>query len=205
MIHAFHSIFSMYGFWMPNDPRGSGSNYVAKWELFRYGAATPVKTRRSVVAKSHDRSKRLAAKSVLKYPPVQITGLQARTIVEGFAHAVAAANYQIHACAVLPDHVHLVVGWHPRSIRRIVGHLKAKATTQLKKARLWPELQQPLWGEHGWNVYLDSHEAVRRAIRYVEQNPLKEGKPQQRWSIVTPYIPDHELPTSNGRASTPHI
>jgi hypothetical protein len=37
MILAFHSIFSMYGFWMPNDPRGSGSDYVAVWELVRYG------------------------------------------------------------------------------------------------------------------------------------------------------------------------
>ena len=37
MIYAFHSIFTMYGFWMSNDPRGSGSDYVAKWDLFRYG------------------------------------------------------------------------------------------------------------------------------------------------------------------------
>ncbi len=29
MILAYHSIFSMYGFWLPNDPRGSGSDYLA--------------------------------------------------------------------------------------------------------------------------------------------------------------------------------
>jgi hypothetical protein len=28
---------------------------------------------------------------------------------------------------------------------------------------------------------------VRRAILYVEDNPLKEGKPRQRWSFVTPF------------------
>ena len=32
MILAYHSIFSMYGFWLPNDPRGSGSDYVASIE-----------------------------------------------------------------------------------------------------------------------------------------------------------------------------
>jgi REP element-mobilizing transposase RayT len=190
MIYAFHSIFSMYGFWMPNDPRGSGSDYVAQWDLFRFGPATPVKTCRSVATKRHDRTIRLAAKNSLKYPPVQVTGLQARTIVEGFALAITAADYRIHACSVLPEHVHLVIGWHPRRIRQIVGHLKAKATTQLKRAQLWPDSDRSLWGEHGWNVYLDSHEAVRRAIEYVEQNPIKEGKRRQFWSIVTTYNPE---------------
>ena len=37
MIIGYHSIFGMYGFWLPNDPRGSGSDYVASWELFRHG------------------------------------------------------------------------------------------------------------------------------------------------------------------------
>jgi REP element-mobilizing transposase RayT len=164
MIHAFHSIFSMYGFWMPNDPRGSGSNYVANWELFRYGAATHVKTRRSVAAKSHDRSIRMTAKTTLKYSPVHVTGLQARAIVEGFALAIDVADYHIQACAVLPDHVHLVIAWHPRDIRRIVGHLKSKATAHLKDTQLWLDSERPVWGQHGWNVYLDSYKAVRRAI-----------------------------------------
>ena len=48
MILAYHSIFSMYGFWLPNDPRGSGSDYVANWDLFRFGPATKVNTRHSV-------------------------------------------------------------------------------------------------------------------------------------------------------------
>src|SRR5687767_14640948 len=61
MILAFHSIFSMYGLWMPNDPRGSGTDYVAVWELFRYGPATKVRTRHSVAAKPHDRAQRFAA------------------------------------------------------------------------------------------------------------------------------------------------
>ena len=35
MIIAYHVIFGMYGFWLPNDPRGSWSDFVAAWELFR--------------------------------------------------------------------------------------------------------------------------------------------------------------------------
>jgi hypothetical protein len=42
---AYHVIVSMYGFWLPNDPRGSGSDFIGAWELFRYGGcATKVDT-----------------------------------------------------------------------------------------------------------------------------------------------------------------
>jgi hypothetical protein len=34
---------------------------------------------------------------------------------------------------------------------------------------------------------LEDHVAVERAIRYVEENPLKEGSRRQRWSFVTPF------------------
>jgi hypothetical protein len=80
---AYHCIFGMYGFWLPNDPRGSGSDYIAVWNLFRYGSATKTTERRSVAGKAHDVTSRLAAKQALSYPPVALTGLQARAAVEG--------------------------------------------------------------------------------------------------------------------------
>jgi REP element-mobilizing transposase RayT len=133
MILAYHSIFSMYGFWLPNDPRGSGSDYIASWELFRYGRAMKVTSRRSVAGLPHDRAARLAAKQVLRYPPVTITGEQAVAVVAGFRRACEEAGYRIHACAVLPEHVHLVVGVHARDIRTIIGHMKSRATRALKE------------------------------------------------------------------------
>ena len=57
----------------------------------------------------------------------------------------------------------------------MVGHIKSRATHALREQRLWND-DRPLWGEHGWNVYLESAAAVERAIRYVSNNPLKEGK-----------------------------
>ena len=186
MILAFHSIFSFHGFWLPNDARGSGSNYVANWDLFRgYGPATQVSTRHSVARKPHDHARRMAAKETLKSPAVQITGQQALTISIGFAAAIKEAGYRIHACAILPDHVHLVIGWHPRDVEIIVKHLKSNGTRQLRKNGEWDE--RKLWGEHGWNVYLNEVADVERAIAYVEANPLKEGKRRQRWSFVTPF------------------
>jgi REP element-mobilizing transposase RayT len=194
MILAYHAIFSAYGSWLPNDPRGSWSDFVRKWELFRFGSATKVHGRRSVARAEHDADQRLRAKEALRYPPVAFTGLQARAIGRGFAEAVAEGTYAVHACSILPQHVHIVVGRHERPIGRIVGHLKARATQRLKADALHPlaayrqrdgSLPSP-WGRRGWNVFLNDEEHLRNAVRYVQENPVKEGKPQQRWGFVTP-------------------
>ena len=36
---AYHLILTAYGFWLPNDPRGSWSDFVRAWELRRFGPA----------------------------------------------------------------------------------------------------------------------------------------------------------------------
>lgn len=190
MVLAYHCIFSMYGFWLPNDPRGSGSDYIAAWELFRYGAATKVDTRRSVAHVEHDRLARLAAKHAMQYPPVVISGQQALAVASGFQRAALEAGYPIHACAILPEHVHLVLGSNARSVRTIVGHLKSRATRELKASGLWPEDGRLVWGAHGWNVWLESHCDVIRAVKYVELNPEKEGKRRQAWRFVVPFDVD---------------
>jgi hypothetical protein len=65
--------------------------------------------------------------------------------------------------------------------------LKSRATISLKERGAWHADGRPVWGAHGWNVRLEDMAAVERAIRYVEENPVKEGKRRQRWSFVTPF------------------
>ena len=48
MIQGYHVIFSTYGFWLPNDPRGSGSDVVRNKQLRKFGKATKVTTQQSV-------------------------------------------------------------------------------------------------------------------------------------------------------------
>jgi REP element-mobilizing transposase RayT len=187
MILASHVIFGTYGFWLPNDPRGSWSDFVGRWELTRFGKATTVTTHRSLARVAHDRPLREAAKQALLFPSVKFTGAQALAGGQGFIKAIEDASYTIFACAILPEHVHLVVCRHARKPRKIVGHLKARATRQLKASGLWLDLERPVWGLRAWAVYLDTPFDVRRAIQYVERNPGKEGKPLQRWSFVTSF------------------
>jgi REP element-mobilizing transposase RayT len=193
MIVGYHIIFGMYGFWLPNDPRGSWSEFVGAWELFRYGPATTTTERRSVAYRPHDRARRLAAKEALQRPAVVLNGLQARAVGMGFGSYFARAKFPVWACAILPDHVHLVVGRPEMDVEQLLIQLKGAATESLKKQGLHPfaamkdkQGRTPKCFARGeWKVYLDPPD-VPRAVRYVEDNPLKEGKARQRWSFVVP-------------------
>jgi REP element-mobilizing transposase RayT len=192
MVIACHCIFGTYGFWLPNDPRGSGSDFVASWELFRYGPATKTLGRRSVADRPHDHAARQQAKQALDFPPVKLTGSQALIAAQGFAWAAEESGYAIHACAVLADHVHLVIGRHSQEIRKLIGHLKARATRLLRLRGGWPA-DRPVWGDHGWNVFLNTADEVEHAIAYANENPEKEGLLRQAWSFVTPFNPSAAL------------
>jgi REP element-mobilizing transposase RayT len=193
---AYHVIFGAYGFWLPNDPRGSWSDLVAAWELFRAGGrATKVATRRSVAGARHDAQARRQVKEMLKYPPVVFDGRQALSVAQGFARMAAKSGYHIYACSILPEHVHLVLGRHTYRVEQMVRLLKAEASTKLADdghhplAR-WRQADGSLptpWARKCWKVFLDSVEDLLRAIRYVEENPVKEGKRRQCWSFVVPY------------------
>jgi REP element-mobilizing transposase RayT len=195
MILASHVIFGAYGFWFPNDPRGSWSDFVGAWELFRYGRATKTSETCSLAARPHDHRQRLAAKRSLKRPAVQFTGVQARAVGRGFDAYAAGSSLRILACAILPDHVHLVLGRHRLDVERLVIQLKGGATRQLVAEGVHPfqslaarSARPPKCFAQGqWKVFLDAPADVRRAMRYVEGNPLKEGKPRQRWAFVAPF------------------
>ena len=128
MVLGYHIIYSMYGFWLPIDPRGSWSEFVASWELFRYGGpATKVSDRRSHAWDEHDARKRLEMKQKLKYPPVVLTGEQARSVAHGFARVAAHSGYEIHALSILPGHGHMVLGRHHYDVEQVVRRLKQAA------------------------------------------------------------------------------
>src|SRR5207248_2618800 len=132
MVLASHIIFTAYGFWLPNDPRGSWSDFVASWELLLAGGkATKVTTRRSLAHEPHDARKRRLAKERLSFPPVQFSGIQALAIAQGFKQAIEESGYVLFACSIMPQHVHVVAARHDHEARRIAGHLKGRATQRL--------------------------------------------------------------------------
>jgi REP element-mobilizing transposase RayT len=194
MVHGYHVIWGAYGFWLPNDPRGSWSDFVASWELARFGKATKSQERVEVDVAQWARW-RTEAQKALKYPPVVLNGQQTQSVGHGFAIGVRKCRYTIWACSIPPEHVHLVIARHTYEVEQIANLLKGEATKQLKKESLHPQARYvpadaklpSMWAEGQWKVFLDSEESIEAAIRYVEENPVKEGKPAQKWSFVTSF------------------
>ena len=196
MIHGYHVILPMYGFWLPNDPRGSWSDFVRRWELVRFGKPNKTIERREVEELTErEREQRELAKQALQFSPVSITGRQALTIANGFAEKSRKSGYTIWACSILPEHTHLVIARHSYKVEQIANLLKGAATSQIIKEQQHPlaAYAEPgkrpprMWSAHEWKVYLDSEEAIESAIEYVEDNPEKEQKPRQKWSFVSPF------------------
>jgi REP element-mobilizing transposase RayT len=108
------------------------------------------------------------------------------------------SGYRIHACSILPCHVHLVIARHHYDVEQVGRLLRQAATTQLLDDGLHPFADQrrengtlpSVWGQDFWKVFLYLPEEVCRATKYAEENPVKEGKKRQHWPFVAPYIPE---------------
>jgi len=194
VIAGYHVIFGAYGFWLPNDPRGSWSDFVGSLELLRYGPATKTTEKKSLAHREHDRAFRLRAKSALKYPPVRFNGFQARAVARGLARYFERVSIPVWSCAVMLDHVHLVIGTPAFSIEQLVIQLKGSATEQLLRENIHPMARYAspdgripkCWVRGQWKVFLAPTD-VTRAIQYVKDNPVKAGFRKQEWSFVVPY------------------
>ncbi len=183
---AHHLIYSAYGFWLPNDPRGSWSTYVGSKRLYKSsGAATKVTTSESLARRPHDQKRRLAAKDTLKFPPVRFTGRQALEVGLAIRDLVEEHGVVIWACAVMPNHVHLLAARHKLTPAKIVAGCRARASRRLHDAGLWPA-ERPIWGKGKWHVELETPHEVRTRIGYINRNPSEAGLPDQHWSFVTP-------------------
>ena len=195
---AYHVCFATYGFWLPNDPRGSNSTFVGAEHLRKFGPATKVRDRRSHARDPHDAALRAAAKRALRYPPVEFNGRQALAVARGFARAVERTGCLIHACAIMPAHVHLVIARHRYDVEQLVRQLKADATRQLMAEKLHPlasfaraggATPPTCWGGKCRKVFCFTDAHVIDEIDYVAQNPIRAGLRKQDWSFVTPYAP----------------
>ena len=195
MVRWYHAIFTAYGFWLPNDPRGSWSTFVGSWELFKFGAATKTTQRRSLAHDAHDGAERRAAKDALKYPPVRFDPTCRDAIAIGFEKACSESAITLYACAIGYDHVHVVTARHSKPIEQVVGQLKGRATQAMRAHGCHPLLRfvtslsvtpPTLWAERCWSVYINDVEQLRAAIEYVEQHPAKEGLSTQTYPFVSP-------------------
>lgn len=182
---AYHLIWTNYGTWLPNDLRGSGSHDVYTPVLAELGEAHLGRKRRqpprSAVHEFYEQ-----AEPRLQFPVVRFDAVQRDKIACAFAEVIQGERYTCYACAIMPDHVHVVIRKHRHLAEEMIDRLQGESAARLRFSSFVPP-EHPVWTKGGWKVYLDSPEAVHSRVHYVENNPLKEGLPRQAWPFVVIY------------------
>ena len=185
MVAAHHLIWTAYGWWMPNDPRGSSSRELRVPQLaglgeLHRGRKVVQPSRRELLA-FYDRAAGTLRHELLKFPPDEIA-----VVAGGLGEAVRRCGYTCYAAAVMPDHVHMVIRKHRDRAEAMIENCQSVTRDRLRDAGRRDE-DHPVWGGPGWTVFLNTADDVRRTVRYVEQNPVKIGRPVQRHDWVTEY------------------
>jgi len=186
LVIAYHLIWTAYGWWLPNDPRGSGSQVVrtdvlAMLNELHFG-------RKKVQPAGRDvREFYEKAGDLLKHPLLVFDETCRQLIADAFAQVVDEQRYTCYACAIMPDHIHILVRKHKDQAEEMVERFKEASRVRMIDAGQ-RAITHPTWlAGHGWKVYLDHPDDIRRTIRYVEQNPIKDGLPAQVWPFVKEY------------------
>lgn len=192
---AYHIILTTYGFWLPNDERGSGSEVVRASHLRKFGLATKhlADGERSVAHRTFDHCVRKQARVSLKYPHVRLTGKQAKLVALAIGDTLEHRTVTCVACCVLPDHVHvLVLRDGVDRAESLASSLKANVSRVLREQDMHPlsAFAKPngtlpkMFAEKGRERFVWDLDHLRRCVKYVEDNPVKAGLRKQRWSFV---------------------
>jgi len=185
IVIAYHLTWTAYGFWLPNDPRGSmshciASDVIAELGQLHYGRKR-IQPAGWVVQEFRER-----AAEVLKHPIRRFSRGDVEIIANAFAETIRQQVYTCYACAIMPDHVHLLIRKHKRQAEEMIEDFQAASRLRLRNSGN-RALDHPAWGGPGWKVFLDHPDDIRRTIPYIEQNPVKWRLPQQHWDFVTRY------------------
>ena len=193
IVIGYHLIWTGYGWWLPNDPRGStssaiGSDVIAQLGQLHYGRRK-VQPAGKVIREFYQR-----ATDVLKFELIAFAPDDIQAVAEGFRSAIRQHNYTCYACAILPDHVHVLIRKHKRPAEQMMADLQAASRQKLQMSRHEPG--HPVWGGPGWKVFLHQPDDIERTIGYISANPVKLRLPRQNWDFVQDYDgwPLHKKP-----------
>jgi len=180
MIIAYHAIFTTYGTWLPNDPRGSYSKEIYNEQLrllggIKYGRQNPQPAKEQLMKFWTKAAPRISR------PPFYFDN-KSRSIVAGaFGNVVQRLGIKVPACTIMNDHVHILVQRSKYRIEYIVNQLKGAATNALK-------LKHTPWTRGCWKVFITDSDALQSAVQYIQANPACAGRPPQSWDFVSPLL-----------------
>jgi REP element-mobilizing transposase RayT len=144
---GYHLTFHPYGTWLPGDDRGWSARPGEPVLLDRYPPLAAY------------------ARERLLGPPVFFDERQRAVITSTIVEVCAYRQWLLHAAAVHPDHIHVVVTADVAP-EWVVNSLKSWSTRRLREAGSVDALAK-IWARHGSTRYLDDERRVVVAIEYV--------------------------------------
>jgi REP element-mobilizing transposase RayT len=186
MVAGYHLIWTVYGFWLPNDPRGSTSKEVrvvpiADLGEHHYGRKEKQPSSKDV-REFLDDVKEVLAHSVLLLDDDDIA-----LVGTTFGAQIVEHEYVCYACAIMPDHVHILIRRDRDRAESMIGVFQEASRTALIDAgKRLPT--HPVWTKGpGWKTFINTQRQFQNEIRYIGNNPRKIGKPEQKWDFVQEY------------------
>src|SRR5688572_21536147 len=186
MVAGYHLIWTVYGFWLANDPRGSTSREIRVEALKALGE---LHYGRKAVKPSSAELRRFyeQARAVLHFRVLTFDMEDVNFLAKVFGQEIANRGYTCYACAIMPDHVHMLIRRHRDKAEAMIQHCQDASREALYEAGK-REAPHPVWtAGPGWKVFLETRQDFEREIEYIRRNPLKIDWPEQKWEFVKPY------------------
>lgn len=194
MVVGYHLIWTTYGWWLPNDPRGSSSHEIRVEQIAALGPLHHSRKRiqpvSAVLRQFYEQ-----AGGLLKHPLLICSDEQVALIGAAIGQVIQEHRYTCYACAVMPEHVHLLIRRH-RDWAETMIECFQKASRQALIEAGHRAVTHPVWGGPGWKVFLNTRADMSRIEDYIRKNPEKAGREAQVWDFVKPY--DGWLPRYRG-------
>lgn len=186
LVIAYHLIWTGYGWWLPNDPRGSGSkaidsDIIAQLGELHYGRKR-VQPPGEVVRDFYQK-----AAKVLKYPLLGLDESARAVVAQAFEEVIRRERYTCYACAIMPDHVHMLIRKHKHKAEDWPTGSKPKTACGYGRPVTGPTITRPgaaaASGTSSSNTPTksDARSATSNAIPSPSPSPLNSGP------FVTPY------------------
>jgi REP element-mobilizing transposase RayT len=185
MVAGYHLIWTVYGWWLPTDPRGSSSHEIRVEQLKDLGE---LHHGRKAVQPSWAELRRFYAQAedLLKHPLLTFSDDDIALLGDTFGQVIRTNGYTCYECAIMPEHVHMLIRRHRDKAEQMIENLQEESRGQIIRAgRRAPT--HPVWGGPGWKVFLNTRRDFERVVRYIRDNPVKAGRAQQHWDFVTEY------------------
>src|SRR5262245_25106659 len=164
MVAGYHLIWTAYGWWLPNDPRGSSSHEVRVEQIaelgeLHYGRKT-VQPQSAELRRYYEE-----AGGLLKHELRRFSEEEIALVGESFGEVVRERRYTCYACAIMPDHVHALIRRHRDRAEEMIAELQRASRAALIAAKR-RRSDHPVWGGPGWKVFLNTRDDMARLVPY---------------------------------------